>query len=73
DGTKVVYDGTNGADMVGFSVPTNYANRAPFSYRNYLEPICKDVYNQYKNATNAEGVAGTYSIVQNKGWEALTE
>ena len=49
------------AEMVGFRIPNNIKNRNAFGYRNYLEPVCTDVINQYKDAG--------YSIEQNPGWE----
>ena len=46
--------------MVGFRIPNNIKNRNPFSEKNYLEAICTDVTNQYKDAG--------YTITQNPGW-----
>lgn len=48
------------AQMVGFRIPNNIKNRNPFSEKNYLEAICTDVLNQYKDAG--------YTITQNPGW-----
>lgn len=61
DGSVVVYDGENKADMVGFVIPTNVANRYNVEERNYLEPICTDVISQY--------ITRGYTIEQNPGWE----
>jgi len=47
-------------EMIGFRIPNNIENRNPFSYRNYLEPVCTDVLNQYADKG--------YSITQNPGW-----
>ncbi|MBR0223174.1 MAG: hypothetical protein IJL93_02750, partial [Bacteroidales bacterium] len=52
---------TDPAEMVGFRIPNNIRNRNPFSYKNYLEPVCTDVINQYRDAG--------YSITQTPGWE----
>jgi len=60
DGTRVTYDGTNAADMVGFKIPMNVQDRDPLQVRNYLEPICTDVLNQYADRG--------YTITQNPGW-----
>ena len=70
DGTVVTFTGTadadgniqssNAADMVGFRIPTNIQDRDEIKERNYLEPVCNDVLNQYKDRG--------YSITQNPGW-----
>jgi hypothetical protein len=60
DGTVVAYTGTNKADMVGFYVPQGIQNRDPFTVRNYLQPVCTDVINMYKDKG--------YTITQNPGW-----
>jgi len=62
DGTVATWgENTDPADMVGFRIPDNIKNRNPFSYKNYLEPVCTDVINQYKDKG--------YTITQNPGWE----
>ena len=53
-------DSSNAEDMVGFRIPNNIQDRDEFSDRNYLEPICNDVINQYKDRE--------YTIEQNPGW-----
>ena len=52
---------SNASEMVGFRIPTSISDRDPILPRNYLEPICSDVLNQYKDRG--------YSITQNPGWE----
>jgi hypothetical protein len=61
DGTVVTYDGTNAANMVGFRIPVNIVDRDEIQTRNYLEPVCTDVIQQF----NTMG----YTITQNPGWE----
>ena len=46
--------------MVGFRIPDNITDRDKIEERNYLEPICTDVQNQYSDAG--------YKIEQNPGW-----
>jgi hypothetical protein len=68
DGTVVTFDGTNHADMVGFYLPTNVANRdVVAAEKHYLAPICTDVINTYidKNESNPNIAV----IEQNPGWE----
>ncbi len=70
DGTVVTFNGeadtegniisSNAADMVGFRIPNNIQDRDPIEDRNYLEPICNDVMNQYTDRG--------YTIEQNPGW-----
>ena len=61
DGTIVTYDGTNGADMVGYCIPTNVAPRNAFSDKNYLCPIGSDIIKNYSDK------AGT-TLTQTGGW-----
>ena len=62
DGTVVTWgEDIDPSEMVGFRIPNNIKNRNPFGYRDYLEPVCTDVINQYKDAG--------YSIAQNPGWD----
>ncbi|MDE5629814.1 MAG: RagB/SusD family nutrient uptake outer membrane protein [Muribaculaceae bacterium] len=60
DGTKVVYDGSNAADMVGFAVPTNIQPRNAFSERSYLYPIGSDMIADYEKKG--------YTLSQTKLW-----
>lgn len=61
DGTVVTWGAdTDPAQMVGFRIPNNIKNRNPFSYKNYLEPVCNDVIKQYDDAG--------FKITQNPGW-----
>lgn len=72
-GDRIFYDGQftdkgdvisdNSAEMQGFLIPKNIKNRDDrnFLVRNYLEPVCTDVINQYKEKG--------YTITQNPGWE----
>ena len=47
DGTKVVYNGTNKTDMVGFYVVSKAKNRTAFDDRVYLAPIGQTEINTY--------------------------
>lgn len=60
DGTIVVWDGTNAAEMVGFRIPEAISDRSQILERNYLEPVCQNVLDQY--ATHYA------TITQNPGW-----
>ncbi len=74
-GTEVMFNGTkdadgnilssNAADMVGYRIVQNYKDRDAMQEKHYLEPICKDVINQYKSGANGK----SYTIKQNAGWE----
>ncbi len=75
DGTILSYDcevdsetkaivSDNSAQMHGFLIPRNVADRGPIGgVKQYLEPICTDVLNDYSN-NGYEGV-----MTQNPGWE----
>jgi len=60
DGTVVTYNGSNGADMVGFYIPENISNRDPFTDRVYLAPVGNNEITQY-------GEKG-YTLTQTTGW-----
>jgi len=60
DGTIVTFDGSNGADMVGFYVPETVADRDAFTDRVYLSPVGTDQINLYKS----QG----YTLTQTTGW-----
>ena len=60
DGTVVVFDGNNAADMVGYYVPQNAQPRDVFTDRNYLAPIGEQQINEYK-------MKG-FTLTQTKGW-----
>ncbi len=60
DGTVVTYNGTNGADMVGFWVVENASNRNQFSDKNYLSPVGSQQINEYKDKG--------HTLTQTKGW-----
>jgi hypothetical protein len=60
DGTIVTYDGTNGANMVGFYRPVNVANRDPFSDRVYMSPVGLNEIAQYQSKG--------YTLTQTTGW-----
>lgn len=60
DGTIVTYDGTNDADMVGFYVVQNFANRVPFTDRVYLAPLGRNEIQAYKERG--------FTLTQNPGW-----
>ena len=48
DGTVAKYNGTNGADMVGYYCVRNAANRETFFDRSYMAPIGQQQINDYK-------------------------
>ena len=62
-GSVVTFDGSNWASMRGFLVPNNVSDRdaANVLLRNYLEPVCGQVIDQYKEKGK--------EITQNAGWE----
>jgi len=60
DGTVVTYNGTNGADMVGYYVPENVSNRDAFTDRVYLAPVGNTQISEYK-------MKG-YTLTQTPGW-----
>jgi len=67
DGTIVTYNGSNLNEMVGFLMPKNVRDRGAIGgVKQYLEPICRDVINDYANKSK-EGKE--YKITQNPGWE----
>lgn len=67
DGTVVTYNGSNLSEMVGFMMPKNVRDRGNIGgVKQYLEPICRDVINDYANKSK-EGKE--YKITQNPGWE----
>jgi len=61
DGTVVTYNGSNGADMVGFYMVENAANRNTFDDRVYMAPIGESQIVQY-------GELG-YTLTQTAGWK----
>ena len=61
DGTVVTYDGTNAADMVGYYIPENVANRTAFTERVYLAPV--------GNTQIASYADKGYKLTQTPGWE----
>jgi hypothetical protein len=60
DGTVVTYNGSNGANMVGFYVPENISARNPFTDRVYLAPLGQNEINQYAERG--------YTLTQTPGW-----
>jgi len=60
DGTVVTFNGTNGADMVGFYLPEGVADRDAFTDRVYLSPVGKNQIDLYK----LQG----YTLTQTPGW-----
>jgi len=64
-----VITSSNYNEMRGFLVPRNIQDRDPLNVdvRNYLEPICSQVIDQYKEKAAATGK--DYKISQNPGWE----
>ncbi len=60
DGTIVTYNGNNAADMVGYYVVLNFANRVPFTDRVYLAPLGRNEIQAYKERG--------FTLTQNPGW-----
>lgn len=60
DGTIVTYDGSNGAEMVGFYIPENISNRDPFSERVYMAPLGDAQISEYADKG--------YTLSQTTGW-----
>lgn len=76
DGTfddKNVYVSGNADQMEGFLIPQNISDRDPLNVdvRNYLEPICTDVFRQYKDKSKAVGK--DYTLYQNPGWPGMDD
>lgn len=60
DGTIVTYNGTNGADMVGYYIPENVSNRDAFTDRVYLAPVGNNQISEYLDKG--------YTLTQTPGW-----
>ncbi len=60
NGTVVTYDGTNGAQMVGYYVPENISNRDAFTDRVYLAPLGETQINEFADKG--------YTLTQTPGW-----
>lgn len=60
DGTVVVYNGSNIADMNGFYVPLNIKPRSTFGDRNYLYPVGQTQITQYAEKG--------FTLTQTEGW-----
>ena len=60
DGTIVTYNGTNGANMVGYYIPENISARDAFTNRVYLSPVGNTQINQYREKG--------YTLTQTPGW-----
>lgn len=60
DGTKVTWDGSNQADMVGYVIPINAEARNDFSEKNYLAPVGSSIIASYKNKG--------FTLTQTGGW-----
>lgn len=58
--TKIIYNGNNADQMIGFYVPESATPRDPFTERSYMAPIGENVINEYKD----QG----YNISQTTGW-----
>jgi hypothetical protein len=61
NGSKVVWNGSNAADMVGYYVPDNATARKAFGTEVYLCPLPKDLIQQYADMG--------YTLTQTPGWE----
>ncbi len=61
-GSPITFNGTNYEQMRGFLIPNGFADRDALNVdvRNYLEPLCTNLINQYKDKG--------YEIEQNPGW-----
>ena len=70
---KNVYISGNADQMEGFLIPQNISDRDPLNVdvRNYLEPICTDVFRQYKDTSKAVGK--DYTLYQNPGWPGMDD
>ena len=70
---KNVYISGNADQMEGFLIPQNISDRDPLNVdvRNYLEPICTDVFRQYKDKSKAVGK--DYTLYQNPGWPGMDD
>lgn len=60
DGSIVTYDGTNGAEMVGYYIPENVKERDAFNDRVYLSPVGETQINDY--------LEKGYKLTQTPGW-----
>jgi len=60
DGTIVTYNGSNGADMVGYYIPQTVRDRDPFTDRVYLAPLGSAQIDAYTDKG--------YVLTQNPGW-----
>ena len=61
DGTTVTYNGSNGADLVGYLYIQNAKNRNSFDDRNYLAPVGQAQVSDYEQRG--------YKLSQTKGWK----
>jgi hypothetical protein len=61
DGTVVTYNGSNAADMVGYYMVRNFANRVGFTDKVYLSPLGRNEIQAYKERG--------FNLTQNPGWE----
>ena len=70
---KNVYVSGNKEEMCGFLIPQNIKDRDPLDVdvRNYLEPICTDVFRQYIDKNEATGK--NYTLYQNPGWPTMDD
>lgn len=60
NGTVLTYDGTNGADMVGYYIPENISDRDAFTDRVYMAPIGTNQISEYADKG--------YTLTQTEGW-----
>jgi hypothetical protein len=59
-GQIITYNGTNDAEMVGYYVVRNFANRLAVQDRNYLAPISQLLIDEYKDRG--------FTLNQTTGW-----
>ena len=71
--SKNVYVSGNADQMEGFLIPQNIKDRDALNVdvRNYLEPICTDVFRQYIDKNEATGK--NYTLYQNPGWPTMDD
>jgi formylmethanofuran dehydrogenase subunit D len=60
DGTIVIYNGSNKADMIGYYIPEAVVNRDAFTDRVYLAPVGNQQISEYKDKG--------YTLTQTPGW-----
>lgn len=62
DGTVVVWNGSNKADMVGYAIPIKADTRNDFSEKNYLSAVGSNIITNYDKK-------GGFKLTQTGGWQ----